>query len=259
MEKTLEKTSGIYKIINKTNGKYYVGSSVWIQKRWIRHKSQLNKHHHINCPLTHDWHKHGSESFDFVIVEVITLNDSERLLEVYKKSNRKLRRVDHYLSKNMLLPAILLISEQGYLDIAAQDKSTNYQQCYQADGGMITEETRQKISASLKGRKLSAYHRERLRLSNIGRFYSEETRKKIGSYSKNRVHTDETKQKISEKSKLICHDKTVYEFTNVKTGEVFVGTRNDFRAKIGYTHHGIANIVKGKTKTHPKWKCSPKT
>ena len=45
------KISGIYKIINKTNGKYYVGSSVDVFRRWNSHLNHLIKNKHNNTHL----------------------------------------------------------------------------------------------------------------------------------------------------------------------------------------------------------------
>jgi len=49
--KGITKISGIYKIINKIDGKYYVGSSQDINKRWNSHLNKLNKNNHINIHL----------------------------------------------------------------------------------------------------------------------------------------------------------------------------------------------------------------
>jgi group I intron endonuclease len=64
--------SGIYKIINKVNGKYYLGSSDNIEKRWKTHCYALrhNKHHSVH--LQRAWNKYGEKSFIFEIVEEVT-------------------------------------------------------------------------------------------------------------------------------------------------------------------------------------------
>lgn len=62
-------TCGIYQIVNKVNGKRYVGSSVDIERRWIGHRSQLNSGTHHSPPLQRAWNKYGSDAMDFVIIE----------------------------------------------------------------------------------------------------------------------------------------------------------------------------------------------
>jgi group I intron endonuclease len=64
-------TCGIYKIINKVNGKYYLGSSENINTRWKFHRYDLrhNKHHSIH--LQRAWVKYGEASFIFEIIEEV--------------------------------------------------------------------------------------------------------------------------------------------------------------------------------------------
>lgn len=73
---------GIYRIKNLVNNKCYYGSSKNIEKRWLRHKNELNKKTHINCVLQRAWDKYGEDNFLFEIVEEC---DSNILLEVEQK------------------------------------------------------------------------------------------------------------------------------------------------------------------------------
>lgn len=65
---------GIYKIVNKTSNKIYVGSSVDVKRRWSQHISQLRSGKHQNQHLQFSWNKYGEDSFDFVIVEECPLD-----------------------------------------------------------------------------------------------------------------------------------------------------------------------------------------
>ena len=69
-ENTFETYGSIYKIINKVDGKYYVGSSRDILEfRWPKHKRQLINNNHPNDYLQNSWNKYGSESFKYEIIE----------------------------------------------------------------------------------------------------------------------------------------------------------------------------------------------
>jgi group I intron endonuclease len=60
----------IYKIENKANGKFYIGST--IRKKHIRkyeHFSMLRSNTHCNKYLQNSWNKYGEENFEFSIVE----------------------------------------------------------------------------------------------------------------------------------------------------------------------------------------------
>lgn len=66
------KETGIYCILNKINGKCYIGSTTHdFQKRWSVHKHQLNKNKHANLHLQSSWNKHGSENFEFSVLEIV--------------------------------------------------------------------------------------------------------------------------------------------------------------------------------------------
>lgn len=69
---------GIYKISNKVNNKFYIGSSEGIEKRWYQHKSYLKKNTHPNQKLQNSFNKHGEENFIFEVLEECEV---ERLIE----------------------------------------------------------------------------------------------------------------------------------------------------------------------------------
>lgn len=114
------KTSGIYKIVNKVNNKYYVGRSKNIQKRFRGHVKLLNNNTHHNSHLQNSWNKHSNNDFEFTIVEEVP---KELLMEV----------------------------EQKYLDIAKTEQNKCYNLSFISDTVEITNETRSKISLSSKG------------------------------------------------------------------------------------------------------------
>jgi group I intron endonuclease len=101
--KDTTKISGIYKILNKINGKYYIGSSkninVGYSGRFNRHKRELKYNKHINSHLQNAWNKYGEQNFNFLIIEQCDCN-------VSKKD--------------------LLLLEQKYLNIAKTEKDMVY-------------------------------------------------------------------------------------------------------------------------------------
>jgi group I intron endonuclease len=97
--------SGIYKILNVTTGKFYIGSSKNIDTRFTQHRNKLNKNKHYNTYLQNAWNKYGEESFKFEIVEEVTFHSRKQLKDL----------------------------EQSYLDNI--DKPTTYNICKYADGG----------------------------------------------------------------------------------------------------------------------------
>lgn len=71
-------TSGIYAIKNVTDDKVYIGRSVNIEKRWHHHKWQLDSDRHGNPHLQRSWNR--GDKFEFLIIEECgkdLLNDRE--------------------------------------------------------------------------------------------------------------------------------------------------------------------------------------
>lgn len=62
--------SGIYEIVNLTNGKRYVGSAVDIKQRWRCHRSDLKLNKHHSRALQRAWEKYGAGIFDFRVIEL---------------------------------------------------------------------------------------------------------------------------------------------------------------------------------------------
>lgn len=86
-----EKISGVYIILNKINGKFYIGSSVNIKSRWSLHKKQLRENSHHSKYLQRSWNKYGEENFLFSIMEECEreecLNIENKWLNFHNTSN----------------------------------------------------------------------------------------------------------------------------------------------------------------------------
>ena len=63
--------SGIYRIVNKVNGKYYIGSSIDIEKRYKRHINELRQGKHHSILLQRAYNKYGEVEFELEILEII--------------------------------------------------------------------------------------------------------------------------------------------------------------------------------------------
>ena len=146
------KISGIYKIVNKINGKFYIGSSEDILDRWYKHQNLLNRKIHKNTKLQNAWIKYGADNFLFILVENI---EKERLLEI----------------------------EQNYLNECSEFPDNNYNINYYVNsimrGRKHSIESRKKMSAAQKGKTQSIESKIKNANSNRGRKHSEETKEKM--------------------------------------------------------------------------------
>ena len=117
---------GIYKILNKVNNKFYIGSSTCsFRKRWTEHKSALNRNVHHNSYLQKSWNKYGSDNFEFMIIEEV---------------------IDIKL---------IIIREQFYLDTLQPFNKIGYNNCTIAGntlGVKLSNEHRLKLSNIAKAR-----------------------------------------------------------------------------------------------------------
>ena len=64
-----DKICGVYKITNKLNGKFYIGSSNDVEHRWRQHRLQLKDKTHKNKHLQYAWNLYGEDNFMFDIIE----------------------------------------------------------------------------------------------------------------------------------------------------------------------------------------------
>lgn len=155
-------TSGIYKIINKIDNRYYLGSSQNIERRWIRHKYDLKRQKHNNIFLQRAYNKYGSDAF---YLEIINICQGE------------IKKI-----------------EQDYLD-KLDDFAYNLSK-FANGGDMITyhpDRSRilNNISKSLKKRYSIAIERQKVSISNSGH----------NNPMWGKLHSNETKNKISIKIK----------------------------------------------------------
>lgn len=173
--------SGIYKITNKLNGKFYIGSASNIKRRWRQHRFDLIHNTHDNIHLQRSWNKYGQEEFLFELVE-----------ECDKGS--------------------LVLREQFYMDTLNPQYNIG-KFATSSVGIKRSQETIEKHRQKMLGRKLTTEHKEKVRLSSLGRKHSPETRlkqrlvklgKKISEETRARMckaksnMSEETKRKISQ-------------------------------------------------------------
>lgn len=160
----MKDVSGIYLIKNIKNQKIYVGSSSSIFSRFRKHKSALNSNTHGSKELQKNWNLMGSHCFDLEIIE-----------EMNNASLQDLKK-----------------REQYYLNWFKSKGIYCYNHCDNTNGGngsgekhpfygrKVPLDIKQKISNTLKGRKLSDEHRKNIGKSQISHpKYTKELAKKI--------------------------------------------------------------------------------
>lgn len=185
--------SGIYAIVNLTNGDRYVGSSVCLQKRKAGHLYKLRRNTHGNPHLQAAWNKFGEDSFEFVILEHVA---KEFLLDVEQRYLDETRR-EYNIATVAWAPNL-------GKPLSAE---TRAKQSASLKGRVPSKECRAKISASLIGHSVSAETRAKVSAATKGKKkgpyppWSEERKAKHGAAVKGRRHSAETKAKMTASQK----------------------------------------------------------
>jgi group I intron endonuclease len=74
MTATLPRSSGVYQILCKPTGKFYIGSTVNLRGRWSGHCCSLRRGNHQNIFLQRAWDKYGAACFEFSVLELVDVS-----------------------------------------------------------------------------------------------------------------------------------------------------------------------------------------
>lgn len=254
--------TGIYKIINKANGKYYIGRSSDIYNRWTTHRKKLHKNIHENKYLQRSWNKYGKENFEFLIIEEIPkellLETEQKYLNISKTEKDKCYNLQFksisYGVWNTKRKEKLNLFVKGHIPWNKGLKmSSEFSQLLSQrnKGQKISDEQREKISKKLKGRKKplrSELHRINLSVSHKGKVHDEEHKRKISLSLKGHLTSNETRLKLSQSNsknwKAISPNGNVVKIFNLRK----------FCIDNGLSQPNLFNVIKGLRKTHKGWK-----
>jgi group I intron endonuclease len=166
--------SGIYKITNTKNGKFYIGSAIQFKSRFVKHKSKLKKGIHHSQKLQSSWNKNGSDCFIFEPIEIVL--DKEKLIE----------REQFYID------SLCAFGENGYNMRPIANSLYGFKH---------SEESKIKMSQTKKGKKKperTKEHCENLSKSLTGKKRTPEMIAKMSERAKGKAVSEETRKKLSE-------------------------------------------------------------
>lgn len=209
-------STGIYKILNKVTGDFYIGSSARSLKgRWVDHRKNLRGNGHCNNHLQSSWNKHKEESFEFIVLELVD-------------------------------PEKCIFREQHYIDTLKPkyNKSPTAGNCL---GVKRSKEVIENHSKKLKeyykthsghflGKTFTDEHKENLRIAHMGYKAPEEQKKKISESLKKHIKDNNVSMRERACKKIFCIT-TNQTFESLKAAALFF--------KLNKCHLS-SNINKGK-------------
>jgi group I intron endonuclease len=214
------KLSGIYTITNKVNGKLYIGSSNDMKGRLSSHKSCLKRNLHRNTHLQRAWNKYGESNFEFEILEECKeqyLNSQENYWCYWLNTHN--RRFGYNIAS--ILENTFKIPKESYEKAVITRKLTAEKLGY-----WLTKETRDKISATNKGKpsafkdkKHSDENKKKLSEYRIGKPLSEDIKKKISKGHTGKKFSIDHKNKLAESSRKIFSTPRSCEYCDIIVSE----------------------------------------
>ena len=226
--------TGIYKITNKQNGKFYIGSSVQITRRIAGHINQLNKNCHINRHLQNAWNQHGPNSFIFERIERV--KDKTKLIE----------REQYYLDTLLYAQEYIKNEDIRFLElgynlnpVAGSNLGVKYSEESKKKMGEWerTPEMREKMSKARKGIIFTDEHK-----INIGKFRTGKKYEDIFSAEKAKELKDKTSKRfkgkpLSEEHRLkCCKPKSKEHAINISNAKKGVKLSDKHRESIRKSH-----------------------
>lgn len=161
----LRRMIGTYEIVNKINGKRYVGSSSDIPKRINQHKCHLRKNKHHCKPLQNAFNKYGESSFVFNTLELCGKSELE------EKENNLLASRNLYNTFKEAY-AVRGASHPMYGKTHTKEARSMIKAARATQTIRHSEETKRKISEGNKGKKMPEGHAAKMVAARGGKAWN---------------------------------------------------------------------------------------
>lgn len=184
------KSSGIYQIRNTVNGEVYVGSATSLRRRWYEHQSCLRRGVHHAVTLQRSWKKNGEVAFVFEPL----LACAKGMLLFYEQRAIDVLRPKYNMSRTAGNCLGVKHSDETRARMSAVNKGKKITPAHHAAmlagriGTKNTPEHNAKIAAAARGRPCSAETKAKLAAHNAGKVLPLETREKISAALRGKPH-----------------------------------------------------------------------
>lgn len=208
----------VYSIVNKRNGRMYIGSTIDVEKRFNRHKKDLRAGTHHCIYLQRAWNKYGEDSFSFDIlkkcgseyevrkVEESYLNNQYEFLYNVSKRSTGGDLISYHPDRENIVKRMTNSLKIRYSKMTPEERRKVFGHPGSSNpnyGRKHSEEAKKRISRANKGNQYAKGSKrtaeQRNKLSKIasqrvgdknpffGKKHSEETKKRISQANKGRL------------------------------------------------------------------------
>ena len=208
---------GVYKISNTLSGRYYIGYSTNIYRRFCAHRNKLKQKCHDNIFLQRAYNLDGEDKFLYEIIHTCDTEEEAKEIELKYLTNLSIREylynlnfnnsggdlLSNHPDKEKIREKIVNSFKETLNNMTPEERKQKYGKCGEKNGmfGKTHTEEVRKMNSELK--KGNTYR--------IGKKASDETRQKMSENAKLKIgeknpfygkhHSEETIQKIKEKNK----------------------------------------------------------
>ncbi len=205
---------GVYKITCLSSGKYYIGYSKNVKRRFNAHKSGLKRNKHQNQHLQKSYNKYNIENFTFETLHTCNTIDEAKSLELQYLDDINIRpflynmhynnsggdTLTHHPNRTEIIEKMTRTIIELNNNMTKEEKQQKYGQNGEKNGmygRTHTDEVKKRSSEMHKGNEYCK-----------GKKASDETRQKMSIVARQRTgdanhffgkhHSEETKQKLRE-------------------------------------------------------------
>lgn len=217
MEEDRNPTIGVYRISNNLSGRYYIGYSTNIERRFTVHRSKLKQNCHDNIFLQRAYNLDWEDKFKYDIIHICDTEEEAKEIELQYLTDLSIRDklynlnynnsggdlLTHHPNKEAIREKIVNSHKETMSKMTPEERSIKYGRSGERNGmygKTHTEEVRKRYSEIHKGNKYCK-----------GKIASNETRQKLSENAKLKIgeknpffgkhHSEESKLKIKEKNK----------------------------------------------------------
>ena len=203
-------TSGVYEILNTTNGNRYIGSAKCFARRWTAHRNHLIKGTHHSRHLQSAWNKYGEESFKFK--PILTCAPTKQMLLFYEQ--QLLDKVKPEYNILTIAGSHLGSKRAPGFQIGRRQSAETRKKISDGRTGIkcesvaeanrarvVSDTTRAKMSAARKGKSQSPEHVAKRAAAQVGKSLSLEHRAKLSAARTGMTPSSETRAKMSASQK----------------------------------------------------------